>query len=363
MDSFSHQDLDGLLRQPRSPSVSLYLPTHPADPETQQDSLELTNAIHRAEADLMRDGLRRPAARDILRPAHALVQDERFWRDRGEGLALFLRAGWWRAFRLPLSFDELITVSDRFHVYPLLPLLSGDASFFVLALSENEAQLYRGSRSGMHAVPVPDLPHGVADALRYDETLEPRGQHLGTKVGARTGAVVHGQGIGRELQKERLERYLHAVSHAVDRILAQQGCPLVLAGVDQIRAAFREITRYPHVLDTGITGSPDRVSPAQLHARAWTLAEPAAVGGRTDAAARYRQLAGTGVASADVPDVIAAAETGRVEALFLPDKPPAHDFEGLESAAIHTLRADGTVYAVPSADVPGRGPVAAVFRY
>ncbi|WP_020661536.1 hypothetical protein [Amycolatopsis benzoatilytica] len=363
MDSFSQQDLDTLLQQQGSPSVSLYLPTHRTDPETQQDSLELSNAIRRAQAELLRAGVRRPAAQDILQPAHVLVEDERFWRDRRDGLAVFLRAGWWRAYRVRLSFPGLVVVADRFHVYPLLPLLSGDASFFVLALSENEAHLYRGCRSGMDEVEVPGLPEGVADALRYDDTVQQRGQHLGGKVGAKAGAVMHGKGIGGELQKERLDRYLQAVSHAVDAVLAQQNCPLVLAGVGHIRAAYREITRYSHVLEAGIAGSPDRVPPAQLHPHAWTLAEPVANRGRDDAAARYAKLAGTGLASDDVRDVVAAAEAGRVEALFVPDTPPGPDGDGLESAAVRTLRTDGTVYAVPSADIPGHGPVAAVFRY
>ncbi|NKQ56034.1 hypothetical protein HFP15_24445 [Amycolatopsis sp. K13G38] len=363
MDSFSRQDLDTLLGQPRSPSVSLYLTTHRAGPDTQQDPLELTNLIHRAQAELMRGGLRRPAAEQLLAPARDLGEDERFWRDRGEGLAVFLRDGWWRAYRLPVSFDELVVVADRFRVYPLLPLLSSDRSFFVLALSENEARLYRGTRSGLRIVPVPCLPHGVADALRYDQPLRRRNRHFGVRAGVKVRTVVHGQGIGGEIQKERLGRYLHAVSGAIDPVLAGERRPLVLAGVDHVRAAYREITRYPHVLDAGIAGSPDRVPPAQLHARAWELAGPEAMRGRDAAAARYREAAGTGLASDDVSAVVVAAEAGRVECLFLPVGSSGQDDGVVESAAIHTLRTGGNVYAVSAADVPGGGAVAAVFRY
>ncbi|MFB9905744.1 baeRF3 domain-containing protein [Allokutzneria oryzae] len=363
MDPFSRHDLDTLIRQPQSHSVSLYLPTHRAGPETQQDPIDLTNLIRRAEADLVRGGLRRVAALGILHPARTLVDNAEFWRERADGLAVFLRRGWWRSFRLPVTFDEAVMVSDRFRVYPLLQLFTGDDRFFVLALSENEARLYRGSRSGMHTVPVPDMPHGVKDALRYDEPLRQGGHRLGEIGVVKVRAVIHGKGLGDEVQKERLGRYLYAVSNAVDARLTKQRCPLVLAGVDYIRAAYRDITDYQHVLDTGVAGSPDRVPPAQLHTRAWELVEPVAARDRNDAAARYEKTAGTGLASDDINDVTAAAESGRVEVLFLPTEQPERELEPLESAAVHTIRTGGTVYVVSTTDMPGQGPLAALFRY
>lgn len=364
MDSFSRHDLAMLIEQPRSNCVSLYLPTHPTDPEFQRDRIELGNLIHRAEAELARRGLRRSDVLDILGPARALVEDEGFWQCRGDGLAVFLRSGWWRAFRLPHPFDELAVVSDRFHIFPLLPLMAGDTRFFVLALSEHEARLLAGTRSGLRVVPVPGMPHGVKDALRYDEPLKTRGHHLGQRIGAKVRTVMHGQGIGAEVQKERLGRYLHAVHHAVHTVLREQRAPLVLAGVNSIRAAYRDITDYPHILATGISGSPDRVPAAELHTHAWALVEPEIAQGRTETAAACEQALGTGEASDDLNEIRTAAETGRVEALFLRATAPEREQEPLESAAVDTIRAGGTVYAVPEAtDMPGRGSVAALFRY
>jgi len=36
-----------------------------------------------------------------------------------------------RYYRLSLLFEELVVVTDRFHLKPLLPLLSGDERFMV----------------------------------------------------------------------------------------------------------------------------------------------------------------------------------------------------------------------------------------
>ena len=45
------------------------------------------------------------------------------------------------------------------------------------------------------------------------------------------------------------------------------------------------------------------------------------------------------------------------------DQPQPGDEDLLDRAAVHTLLASGTVYAVPAAQVPGPGPAAALLRY
>ncbi|MEU6643447.1 hypothetical protein ABZ863_12955 [Saccharomonospora sp. NPDC046836] len=363
MDRFSRHELTVLLEQPRSHCVSMYLPTHRAGPETQQDPIGLTNLVHSAEEKLVATGERRADARDLLRPARALMDDAGFWRYRGDGVGVFLRAGWWRAFRLPLAFESLVAVSDRFHVFPLLPLLTGDGRFFLLALSENEVRLLSCTRSGAEVLTVPDMPRGVQDALRYDELQRQRGHHSGQGTGANVRTILHGQGIGAEVQKERLGRYLQTVHHAVRPALRGQHAPLVLAGVDHIRAAFRDITGYPHVLKAGVPGNPDRVPAADLHARAWLLTEPEFDRRRQAAAARYAEALGTGLATDDPDMAVDAARAGRVEVLFLSAGAAPREWERLETAAKHTIRTSGILYTVAPADMPGRAPVAALLRY
>ncbi|MGZ8565939.1 MAG: baeRF7 domain-containing protein, partial [Actinomycetota bacterium] len=249
------------------------MPTHRSGPETQQDPIRLKNLIRRAEERLVETGIRQADASEVLRPPRELIEDKAFWRHQSEGLALFLRAGWFRCYRLPLSFEELVVVSDRFHVSALLPLLTGDGHFFVLALSENEARLLAGTRFAVHVVNVPGLPAGVKDALRYDDPQKELGSHAAARGGLGARLVLHGQGIGAEVQKERLGRYLQAVDGAVRRSLREQQAPLVLAGVEYVRAMYRDVNTYPHLLEAGISGSPDRTSTEELHARAWALVE------------------------------------------------------------------------------------------
>jgi len=382
MDVLSRDDLDLLVQQPRSPCVSLYMPTHRSGAESQQDPIRLKNLIRRAEERLVGTGIRRPDASEVLRPARELIEEEAFWRHQSEGLALFLRTGWFRCYRLPLAFEELVVVSDRFHVSELLPLLTGDGRFFVLALSENEARLLSGTRSTVHLVNVPGLPAGVKDALRYDDPQRELGSHAAGRGGPGARAVVHGQGIGAEVQKERLGRYLQAVDGALCQPLREQQAPLVLAGVEYVRAMYRDFNTYPHLLEAGISGSPDRASSEELHTRAWALVEPLFARDRDDAVAAYRGALGTGRATDSLEEILTAAEAGRVDVLFVPTGTHVlsathgsagvaradgdHELGGpdlIEQAVVRTMLNGGTVYAVPDDEMPNRAAVAALFRY
>jgi hypothetical protein len=382
MDVLSRDDLELLVQQSRSPCVSLYMPTHRSGPETQQDPIRLKKLIGRAGKRLLGTGVRRRAASEMLHPGRRLLEDEDFWRHQGEGLALFLQAGWSRCYRLPLSFEEFVVVSDRFHVSALLPLLTGDGYFFVLALSENEARLLAGTRFNVHVVDVPGLPAGVKDALRYDDPQREVGSHAAERGGPGARVVTHGQGIGGEVQKERLGRYLQAVDGALRQTLREQQAPLVLAGVAYVRAMYRDVNTYPHLLEAGISGSPDRASSEELHTRAWALVEPQFARDRDDAAAAYREALGTGRATDSLEEVFAAAEAGRVDVLFVPTGihvlstangragvarvDGEHELGGpdlIEQAVVRTMLNGGTVYAVPGDEMPDRSAIAALFRY
>jgi len=105
VDVLSRDDLELLVRQPRSSCASLYMPTHRSGPETQQDPIRLKNLIRQAEQRFVGTGTRRRDANEILHSVRELIEDEAFWRHQSDGLALFLRTGWFRCYRLALRFE------------------------------------------------------------------------------------------------------------------------------------------------------------------------------------------------------------------------------------------------------------------
>lgn len=380
-DLIRRKDIELLTESRESPCVSLFLPTHDLGTGTEQDPIRLKNLLEEADARLLGGGLREPEARTLLAPAADLLHDPSFWEHRSKGLALFLAPGWWRTYRLPLVLPQRAVVSSRFHVSPLLPLLAGDGHFYVLALSQNDIRLLAGTRHELHPVELEDVPRRLSEALRYDDPQKERNFHAVGRQGVAT-AIFHGHGIGGEVDKERISRYLRLVDSGLADVLRDQRAPLVLAGTDYERAIYRAITAYPLVIEEGISGNPDHLRADELHERAWHLVEPVFRRAQQEAVARYRELVGTGRTTSDLADGVAAAGQGRVEVLFVrmneqrwgtfdpatgriatneESRPTDEDL--LDLAAVRTLLSGGTVYAVPSDAVSGGTSLAAILRF
>ena len=80
MDILSRDDLKNLSEKRDGWHVSIFMPTHRAGPETQQDPIRLKNLLGQAEEQLVAAGLRPPEAQARLEPASKLVQDGLFWQ-------------------------------------------------------------------------------------------------------------------------------------------------------------------------------------------------------------------------------------------------------------------------------------------
>jgi hypothetical protein len=367
--------------------VSLYIPTARCGvASTQQNPIRFKNALRQAEERLLACGVRPLETRAILEPAAHLLQHTDFWRRQSDGLAVFLSSDTSRCrfYCLPLAFDELVVVTNRLHLKPLLPLLNGDGQFYVLALSQNDVRLLQCTRYSVTPVELPDIPTSLDEALQRENSPA----HVqfytctqGRGTVART-ALLHGYGIGNEDHKTHLLRYFQQIDRGLHALLRNAQAPLVCAGVDYLLPIYREANTYAGLMDTGIPGNPEGCTAEALHAQAWAIVQPIFAQAQVEARARYQRYAGTGQALNDVPAIIAAACHGRVDVLFVAvgvqqwgtvntdtgvcqihqeAAPGAADL--LDIAAIQTFVNGGTVYAVAPDDVPGGAPLAAVLRY
>src|SRR5207249_2419696 len=135
MTLVSKEDLITLTERQPGWHVSIFLPMHRGGVETLQNPVRCKNLLRQAEEHLLAHGLRRSQVQEFLAPVQQLVADYDFWQHQSAGLALFIAPTVFQFYRLPLAFEELVVVMQRFYIKPLLPLLSGDGQFYVLALS------------------------------------------------------------------------------------------------------------------------------------------------------------------------------------------------------------------------------------
>lgn len=252
--------------------VSIYMPTHRMGTETQQDPIRFKNLIQQAEEHLIASGLRGRDARDLLERAKEL-DDYQFWQHQSDGLAIFVSNNVFSYYSVPLDFAELVVVSDRFHLKPLLPMVTGDGQFYVLALSQNQVRLLQGTRYSVSEVELENVPQSIAEALKHDD---PEKQfHTGTpQAGGARAAMFHGQGAGNDDEKDNILRYFRKVNGALQELLKNQRSPLVLAGVEYLFPIYKEANNYPQLLDEGITGNPDELKAEELLEQGWKIVQP-----------------------------------------------------------------------------------------
>jgi len=378
------EELKELVQKQGGPCVSIFMPTHRAGAEVQQNPIRLKNLLRESEQQLVALGTRQTDARELLSKAQGLLADGYFWRQQADGLAVFIAPDVFRTYSLPIHFDELSVVTDRFHLKPLLRVLAEDDRFLVLALSQKELRVFECTRFGVSLVELESVPKSIDEALKYDDPQRQLQFHTGTqgRGGGKRAAMFHGQGVGVDDNKSNIWRYCLMINDGLHKLLRDEHAPLVLAGVDYLLPIYREANGYPHLLETCITGNPDVLSADELHSKAWEIVQPHFKQEQEEAMAKYSRLAGTGLASGDLREIVPAAYFGRVESVFLPVGKPIWgsfdpqkseidlhaeaqpgDQDLLDLVAIQTFTNGGAVYVVEPGQIANKQLAAAVFRY
>ncbi|SEM50888.1 hypothetical protein SAMN04489760_1194 [Syntrophus gentianae] len=380
MNALSKEELTTLMQRRNDWCVSMFMPTFRTGVESQQNSIRLRNIVRQAEDGLANSGLRTQEVKELLEPVQELVNNILFWRNQSDGLALFVSKDEFHYFCLPFSFDELLVITDRFHMKPLLPLLHGDERFYVLALSQNKTILYEGTSQAIKEMSVDTLPNSLAEALQTDNPERQVKFRSGKGVGQ--GGMMSGHGADIEDVKGNLLQYFQRIDKGLHDLLKEGNIPLILAGVEYQFPIYREANSYPFLMEEGIAGNPKGASPEQLHRDAWAIVKPYLQKAENEALSQYNQSLGTGLTSDVVQEIIPAAYHGRVGILFVA---PGYQYWGIynpgddtvlldekqepgnedlaDFAAIQTFMNGGTVFVVAPDLLPGGARMAALFRY
>jgi len=382
MDLLPMEELQELMMLDGSPRVSIYLPTHRTGAEVQQNPVRLKNLLKEAKDQLLEKGLRVPDAEELLQGAERLLPNRDFWQHQSDGLALYIAPDTFRYYRLPLKFNEMVVVSNRFHMKPVLPLFTDDGNFYLLAISLGSVRLFKGTRDNIRQVQVDDLPEDMAEALRYDDP-ERRLQHQ-TLSHANGGspAIFHGHGVAEDDEKANILRYFQIVDQALRSELSQENAPLVLASVEYLQPIYKQANDYPHLIEEGIRGNPEETDLEELHHKAWKIVGPHFQQAKDEAVSKFRNLSDTEKSSQEMEQVVPAAFYGRVDTLFVPLKTqrwgkfdietnkiefhsePREDSDDLlDLASVQTLANGGQVYAFEPNEMPVEADLAAILRY
>jgi hypothetical protein len=377
----SREELLTLASHRGGPHISLYLPTERAGPATRESPIRFKNLLRDAEEALISGGMRPTEARDLLEDARRLEDDYDFWQHQSDGLCLHIAPGFYIQHSLPLRFSTLAVVGDRFHVRPLLELFTGDAYFYVLAISMGDVRVFRCGRYSEQELSLVDMPRNMKDAL-WPEDPEKQRQFRAMRSGqSGEEALLYSPEFAQQ-EKEQLLTYFRQVDQSLHHLLRNESAPLVVVAVDYLQPIYAEANTYQHLLKEGVMGNPDGIQPDELRFKAWQLVEPHLREEWQRVVARFASLQGTGRTSAQIDEIAREVARGRVDSLLvarsgvvwakaspdgesfeLHDTPESGDEDLVDRAAIQTLTHGGRLYALSQAEMPTTSPAAAIFRY
>ena len=379
----SRSQIEQLIAETEGPYVSIYMPTHRHSAETLQDPIRMKNLIRDADHQLRSIGYASVDADCIMRPLIELLGDYEFWQHQRDGLAVFRSKQLFEIYRVDMSVPELAVVGARPHLKPMLALISSDVRYFVLALSQNQARVFEGTRDALEEVEVEGMPASLEETRpNHREAAALQAHSASTSRAGGPSTVFHGQGLGDEGTKERIQIYFRKIDQALQRVMPASMTPLILATVDYLASIYRKTNSHPGLQSKWVSGSPTALTSAELHALSLPIALECFHASIQTAADRYLGLWHTQQASNELTEVLPAAVCGRVDTLFaavgiqiwggynalsgevqVSGNHSSGSQDLLNLAAIHTYLNGGSVYAVQPADVPGGKAVAAVYRY
>jgi hypothetical protein len=182
-------------------------------------------------------------------------------------------------------------------------------------------------------------------------------------------------------QKVRLRQFARKVDQALRGVMTGLELPLILAATDPLESIYRSLNSYPHLVESGIRGSPDGVPNDELAAAARTVLDEVYAGELASIRDRFELRSSQGRASTDMATVARAATYSTVDTLLvdIDEKVPGHvdeqsgavtfseddaaSYGVVDEIARRVLLSGGRVVAARSDDVPDGGSVAAILRY
>jgi len=243
------------------PSVSILLPTYRKSPEElQQNPVRVKNLVRQAVDRLLGEFSKRDI-QPLLEQLDSLTEQIDYDHPQ-DGLAIFANKNIGRLVYLSFQLRERVVIDETFATRNLVHARNRSKRYRVLALSQEHARLFEAERGNLTEVTTDGFP------------MKPEADGVETEQDSTFG-VDQSQYTTRQ---DRL--FFQQVEHALEKVIAKEPLPLVLAGVERNISFFNEVTKCKeHVIGT-LNGSHDRDSARDLAALAWPVAREGFLGRR-----------------------------------------------------------------------------------
>lgn len=338
MHKINSSEIKNLLEsQPRSPAITMYIPTHKtiSPPHMHEDQVRFKNLRSKAIKILETRDKHNAFNQEFESACENLQNNQDVWKHMSESLLLCVRPGLFAYYHLPIDSDEYVSVADNFHLTPVIGLLNDLRNYYVLGASKQNPILFKGDAYGLELTGV-TLPESIESALNIDEMHIKSVQFASISRGGSKGAQFHGQGSAKDAGDEERLRFFRIIDDIVCK-RADMSLPLILAGTDSEVAEYRAQSRHQQLLNRHIDGHFTTKDTATLHEKSVAIIQQEVIAkSHKRALEEYTQLHGS-LTTDQMSELKDAAEKGRIKTLLIAMSHETRDTVRDTMAQVHKL--------------------------
>lgn len=339
--------------------ISLYQQTHRHAPDNRQDPIVFKNLLQQIENQL-EFRLRKDEIQTLLQPLYELRDDKRFWNNTLDGLAILLQPGKGLLYLMPRPMQNIASVSDTFHIVPLLRAYQSAERYHLLGLSATEYKLYEGNRYEIQLIQMPDDVATTMTGVLGEQLSEASSTHRAARSGGST--VFYGQGGRREEMEKDIDRFFrHVDSYILEQYSKPSELPLMLIALQEHQGEFRKLSNNPFLLPDGVQASPDSMKTKELAQQAWDVLLETYLLKTKELVETFNQAQSKFLASSDVSDITQAVLEKRIKTLLVEDD--SNKTSAFDQLVINVLQDKGEVVVLPTERMPDKTGIAAIYRY
>ena len=362
------------------PCISVYQPTHRYATEKKQNLIMFKNLIRSIEHSLEQK-YQKNTIETIMKPFYQIKDDENFWNNTSDGLAILANKNKYIVYKLPIPLKEIAVAADSFHIKPLIRFYQSVEKYQLLGLSRNEFTLYQGNRYGYQEIELkPGVPRTMTDVLGEELTDAHKAHGVGDAGGV---GVYYGVGERKAETEKDIERFFRYVDQFVyDNFSKPSKLPLILVALKEYHTLFRKISHNPYLLEEGIDSSFEPLETEQLREKALQIIEPIYNEKNKKLADSFNTAIANSLGSDDITQIAKAVFENRVKTVIIeaerviPGRIGVNtgqielgeqndpDFDDvLDDIAESVLKNRGEVLVFPKDMMPGNTGIAAIYRY
>ena len=361
MDTLNYANLKMLAHSRSDIGVSIYMPYNDGAMGNLENPTMLATMLGQAENELHEAGVKPAVISKLFNSAHDLVNNETYWRDKFETLAVFIFKNEFFVFKLPFSYEKTLKVSKYPYLKPMLQDYLTNKRVYVLVLSAGGSKLFKFSKYKYIDITPRALNKSSKELANRFQIERATNFHIKRKGGGEKtleGLISHGHDNTSQLNKLRAEEYARVVAKEVKKVTKNAGPPLIVAGVKSgfMVPTFRSVYSEVNLLDDYIQVETSPLDVNKLRSEVLRVIKKIQSEEVSKSAELASNLLGTGHSEDNPSRVLEVAQMGLVDVLFV----NLEDNDIANMAVIETWNRGGEVYFVDGSVIGDRAILASL---